>query len=271
MKPVIYVSTDLNKAYYDDSFLGRIKDRFRIRLKGESFIKELDLTVAHVKLPPNFNNKAYLGNMEKAKSFIRKQSVELAPKTARNLDFNILNEFQRKLFAYGVVNSVKILLRISQKSIKTSCIVIYDAADKELYNIVCELAKECKYFILVSKDIKRTRTLSDYIIANYGISPVVTADYNYAVREADFIISSMEIEAKIPVWYINNLFIPDNTSTVINDVSFAVPWDINNLEFGCEVLGAILNQMQERDVEKALRYNGIYLDKVKFNEKVIEM
>ncbi|ERI92484.1 hypothetical protein HMPREF1982_02466 [Clostridiales bacterium oral taxon 876 str. F0540] len=271
MKPVIYVSTDLNKAYYDDSFLGKVKDRLRIRLKGESFIKELGLTVAHVKLPPNFNNKAYLINMEKTKKFMRRQNAQLAPKTARNLDFNILNEFQRQLFAYGVTNSIKLLLRISQKSIKNSCITVYDAADKQLYDIVCELAKECKYLILVSNDIKRISILSDYVLASYGISPIVTADYNYALSRADFIVSSKEIETIVPVWYINNLFIPNNTSTAINDISFAVPWKVNNLEFSCEVLGAILSQMQERDVSKALRYNGIYLDKVKFNENIIEI
>ena len=36
-----------------------------------------------------------------------------------------------------------------------------------------------------------------------------------------------------------------------------------------ELIGAILCQMQEADIEKALKYNGIYLKEIKFNNNVI--
>jgi hypothetical protein len=63
---------------------------------------------------------------------------------------------------------------------------------------------------------------------------------------------------------------PQSTlALAVNDISFAVPWKTDGLEFSFELLGAVLSQMQERDVEKALKYNGIYLDKIKFNQLII--
>lgn len=269
MNPIVYVSTDIKKAYEDDSFIGKLKDRLKISLEGESFIKELDLSIAHIKLPPNFNQKAYAGNIAVTQRIMKKRSAVIAPKTFRFLDFKLLSDFQKKLFAYGLINSIKLLLRVSNKSIKNSCIVIYDAADSINHNVVYELAKECKYCMLVSKDLRASGKLSDYVVANYGISPIVTQDMNYALSKADFIVTSRELETSKPVWYINNFYEPNSSSLVVNDMSFAVPWDAQDMEFSYELLGAILGQMQEKDVEKALKYNGIYLDKIKFNQLTI--
>jgi hypothetical protein len=270
MNPIVYVSTDLKKAYEDDSFLGKVRDRLRINVEGESFIEELNLKIARIKLPPNFNQKAYEKNMAVTQRFMKKKNAVIAPKTFRYLDYNLLNEFQKRLFAYGIVNSIKLLLRIGQKSIKSSCIVIFDAADDVNHNAICELAKECKYCILLSNNLKKVSNLSDYIIANYGVSPIVTSDYDYAISKADFIISSKDIDLNKPVWYINNSYLPENPlGLAVNDISFAVPWKAYGLEFSFELLGAVLCQMQERDIEKALKYNGIYLDKIKFNQSII--
>jgi hypothetical protein len=270
MNPVVYVSTDIKKAYEDDSFLGKIRDRLRINVEGESFIEELKLKVARIKLPPNFNQRAYMNNIAVTQRFVRKKSGVIAPKTFRYLDYNLLNEFQKRLFAYGVVNSIKLLLRVAQKSIRSSCIVIFDAADDINYNSICELAKECKYFILLSDNLKKAGNLSDYIIANYGVSPIVTSDYDYAMSKADFVISSRDLEIDKPTWYINNFYLPQSSKAIaVNDISFAVPWKVDDIEFSFELLGAILGQMQEKDVEAALRYNGIYLDKIKFNQLII--
>jgi hypothetical protein len=137
MNPIVYVSTDLKKAYEDDSFLGKVRDRLRINVEGESFIEELNLKIARIKLPPNFNQKAYEKNMAVTQRFMKKKNAVIAPKTFRYLDYNLLNEFQKRLFAYGIVNSIKLLLRIGQKSIKSSCIVIFDAADDVNHNAIC--------------------------------------------------------------------------------------------------------------------------------------
>lgn len=267
MNPVIYVSTDIKKAYQDYSFLGKIKDRVRINVEGESFIEELKLKVARIKLPPNFNEKAYERNISVTQKYFRKKSSVIAPKTFRYLDYNLLNDFQKRLFAYGIINSIKLILRTSQKSIKSSCIVIFDAEDDINHSIICELAKECGYFILLSGNLSKTSNLSDYIMANFGVSPIVTSDYNYAMSKADFVISSRNIDVIKPIWYINNFYLPNTSDAiVVNDISFAVPWKTDGLEFSFELLGAVLSQMEEKDIEKALKYNGVYLDRIKFNE-----
>lgn len=269
MNPIVYVNTDIKKAYYDESFLGKIKDRLRISFEGESFIEELDLKIACVKLPPNFNPKAYKTNMETTKKYMKKRKTLLAPKTSRYLDFELLNDFQKKLFAYGIVNSIKLILRIKNKSIKSSCIAVYDAAEDINRHIIYELSKECKYCILLSNNISATSRLRDYVTANYGISPIITTDEAYALSKADFVISSKNLEVNNLVWYIDNLFSPEESrSLAVNDISFAVPWKKDNLNFSFELLGAILSQMQEKDIEASLKYNGIYLDKILFNDEV---
>ncbi|MCM8709536.1 hypothetical protein M2651_00680 [Clostridium sp. SYSU_GA19001] len=269
MDPILYVKTDIRKAYNDESFFGKIRDRFKIREIRESVIKDLNLSIAHIKIPPNLNLQAYRNNMETVKRFMKKRNPCLAPKTYRYYDYKLLNDFQKKLFAYGIVESIKLILRIKNKSIKSSCILVYDGADDINREVIFQLSKECKYFILLSHNVSKISELRDYVVANYGISPIVTSDYNYALSKADFIISSRELQAENLVWYIDNSFMPkENSSLAINDISFSVPWDSEELEFGFELLGAILNQMQERDIDTALKYNGIYLDKIKFNDEV---
>lgn len=271
MNPVLYVKSNLKEPYEEDSLLVRIKDRFSISLRGESFVKELGLNIASVKLPPNFNKKSYLQNMEIAKKYLKGKDMSLAPKTFRNFDYELLNSFQKNLFAYGVIQSVQLMLRMRKKSIKNSCIVIYDAAHNINSGIIFELAKRCKYCVLLSRDLKKISEISDYVIANYGISPIVTNDFQYALNKGDFIISSENIENKDKfIWYINNMYIPKNINTAINDVTYSVPWQMEDTEITSELLGAILSQMEEKDVESSLKYNGIYLDKIKFNEDIKE-
>lgn len=269
MNSILYVSADVTKAYEDESFITRIKDRLQIRVEGENFIKELGINIARIKFPPNFNTRAYMNNMEATRKIARKKRVEFAPKTFRCLDLEMLEDFQKRLFAYGVVNSIKLILRIRNKSIKSSCIVVYDAADEINSHIIYELAKHCRYCILLSNNINKVSDISDYVVANYGISPIATGDYSYALGKADFIISSRNIETDKNVWYIDNSFIPqERDNFAVNDITFSVPWQVEGLEFGFEVLGAILNQMEEKDIEASLKYNGIYLDKIKFNNLV---
>lgn len=272
MKPVVYISSDLNKCYEDGSFLGRIKDRVKITLEGESFIEDLNMNISRVKLPPNFNKRAYTKNMEIARKYMKGTEANLAPKTSRIFDYEYLNDFQRRLFAYSVVNSIKLLLRLKKKSIKNSCIVIYDAAENINSNIISELAKESRYCVLLSKNIKKASVLSDYIIANYGVSPIVTNDVKYALESADFIITSesIEVNSKKSIWYINNMFRPSFQDNAVNDVTYSVPWEMNGLEVPAELLGAILSQMDQKDIEASLKYNGVFMDKIKFNNMVKE-
>lgn len=270
MNPIIYFNSDLKNAYDKKGIFSSIKDRFKIKFESESRIKDLDLNISKIKLPPNFNRDSYFRNLKTARNHIKYSKVELAPKTYRYLDYCFFSEFQKKLFAYSVVNSIKLMLRVSNRSIKNSCIVVYDAIDSVNSNIIKELAKECKYFILLSENISKVRALSDSIIANYGISPVITNDNVYAINKSDFIITSRNIEvpSNKNVWYLNNMYVPEvKNSIMVNDVTYCVPWEIDE-EMTLELLGAILNQMGEKDIEASLKYNGIFLDKIKFKEDV---
>lgn len=274
MKPIVYVNADISNSYESNSIIARIRDRLKIRYLGESFIKELNLKVVNVKLPSNFHEKAYYGNLEIAKKVIRSKESSLASKAYRRLDYQLFNNFQKDLMAYGIVRSSKLILRVTNKSIRDSCIVIYDAADDMNFHVICNMAKEARYIVLLSENIGKINTIGEYIIANYGIAPIITSDKEYAFKSADFIISSkgIDVDSKVAIWHLNNIYIPQKSNQVIvNDVTYNVPWRIRELDMSPELLGSILCQMEEKDVEKSLQYNGIFLDKVKFNEDILEL
>ena len=98
------------------------------------------------------------------------------------------------------------MLRMRNKSLKNCCIVVYDAVEMINYNIIVELAKQSKYIVFLSWDLVKARKLADYIIANFGVSPIVTNDELYAIKIADFIISSKDYEFSYGklVWLLDN-------------------------------------------------------------------
>lgn len=274
MRPVVYINADVTKHYEDNSFLGRIRDRLKIHYLGRSFIKELNLSIVNISLPPNFNKKAYYNNLSIAKKTFKKRDVQLALKTYRKLDYNLYNKFQKELMAYGIVRSIKLILRIKHKTIRDSCIVIYDAADDMNFDVICSLAKEAKYLILLSKNIRKINIIGEYVVANYGITPIITSDIEYSFNNADFIINSedMELNTETAVWYINNKVIPVKKGEIIvNDVTYSVPWQLEKTSVSTELLGSILCQMEEKDIEKSLQYNGVFLNEIKFNEDTWKM
>jgi hypothetical protein len=274
MYPVIYLSCDLKNRYNKFNLFSRIKDSLNTKLLGESFIKELGVEIAQVRLPPNFNRRAYIKNVENSKKLVSSHYPVLSPKTLRIYDYRFLNPFQKKLIAYSIVKSIQLILRVKNKSIKNSCILICDALNDMGFDVLQELAKHARYIVLLSNSLDRLSSKSDFIVANYGVVPVITNDLKYAAEAADFVISNMEIDIskETPIWYMDNSYIPSQQNKfIVNDVSFKVPWDTKHSEMPSELLGGILGQMGERDVEKSLKYNGIYLDKIKFNEKILEL
>lgn len=272
MKPIVYVNADIKNSYEDNTLIGRIKDRFRISFLGESFIEELSLSIRKMKFPANFDKNAYYANIEIARKKVKNKDIGLALKTYRQLDYNFFNDFQRELMAFGVTRSSKLILRTRHKSIRDSCIVIYDAADDINLHIICYMAKEAKYIVLLSKNITKTNSISEYIIANYGVTPISTSDIEYALKSADFIVTSrgIDLNSRAAMWYLNNRYIPiENDNTIINDVTYNVPWVLEGIDMSPELLGSILCQMEEMDVEKSLKYNGIFLDEIKFNDNTL--
>jgi hypothetical protein len=271
MKPILCVTSNTYNSYNEFGFISKILDKRKVKLISTQHIKELDIKVTNVRLPPNFNRKAYLGNITYAKRLCKCKEIQLSPKTLRPLDYNYFNSFQKRLLAFSVVKSIKLLLRLRNKSLKNSCIVVYDAVEMINYNIIVELAKQSKYIVFLSWDLTRARRFADYIIANFGVSPIVTDDEVYAIKIADFIISSKAREfsdGKL-VWFLDNSMIAESNILAVNDVCYNVPWNVSKLDFSIELLGAILSQMQESDIEKALKYNGIYIKQIKYNNNVI--
>ena len=271
MKPILCVTSNIDNSYNEFGFLSKIKDKLKIKLISSEYIKELDVKVTNVRMPPNFNKKAYAHNLTYAKRTHKCKEVQLSLKTLRLLDYDYFNGFQKRLLAFSVIRSIQLMLRMRNKSLKNCCIVVYDAADMINYNIIMELSKQSKYIVLLSSDLVKARRLGEYIIANFGVSPIVTNDETYALKIADFVISSREYEANCGklVWLLDNSKSISSDVIAVNDISYSVPWNTFNTDFSIELLGAVLCQMQESDIEKGLKYNGVYLKDIKFNNNVI--
>jgi len=271
MKQILCVTSNIENSYDEFGFLSKFRDKRKIKLINSEYIKELDMKVTSVRLPPNFNNSAYLENITYAEKICKCSGAQLSLKTLRPVDYNYFNLFQKQFLAFSVIKSIQLLLRMRNKSLKNSCIVVYDAVKMINYNIIIELAKQSKYIIFLSWDLAKARKLSDYIISNFGVSPIVTNDESYAIKIADFIISSEENDfssGKL-VWLLDNSVKESKTNIFLNDVTYNVPWNTFQVSFTMELIGAILCQMQEKDIEKALKYNGIYIKEIKFNNNVI--
>jgi hypothetical protein len=275
MYPVAHITCDITRSYDSNHWLTKIKERFSTGLVGESYIKDLNLKVSKVSLPANYNHKSYINNMHWAAKKVSKSNVYVAPETWRLYDYNIYNSFQKKIFAHSVITSAKLLLRVSNKSIKSSCIAIYDACDEVNKAIIEEAAKNCRYIILISRSVDKLNKLCNYIIGEYGISPVITNDIDYAFQAANFIITSRNVILKRDVftWYVDNSFQVDTSENkALNNVTYSVPWQGDYSEMSPQLLGAILCQMDNRgNIEDMFKQNDIYLDNILYNEKVINL
>ncbi len=274
MKPVIDINiVDHKKNYNKFNAFSKVTDRLKTKFKGESDIKDLGIKVYHVRIPNNRNRYAYIGNILKTRKLVKEPEAILSPKAIRIFDYSLFNDCQKKLFAYSVVKSTQLILRNSNSSIKDSCILIDDAAEEIVYEIIKEISKYSRHIILLSKRPKICYKIRDFVIANYGISPEVTFDEVYAINEADFIIStkSYSYEHK-NTWYIDNLYRPEKSfDMAVNDVLFKVPWITQIPKMSPELLGGILGQMKEKDIGKVLKYYGIFIEEIRFNERVIEL
>lgn len=271
MKSILCLTSNVLTLYNQFGFLSKIKDKRKIKLISREYIKEIDINVTEASLPPNFNTEAYLYNLSYAKKICKCSGNQLSLKTLRTVDYIYFNGFQKRLLAYSVIKSIQLLLRIRNKSLRNCCIVIDDATKIINNEIIIELAKYSKCMVFLSSDLRKARRLADYVVANFGVSPIVTNDEVYSFKIADVIISSNDYEfsSEKLVWILDNSKRPSGSSISVNDVSYDVPWNSFKEDFSMELVGSILSQMQEKDIEKALKYNGIYIKEIKFNNNVI--
>ncbi|MBU5486256.1 hypothetical protein KQI86_18230 [Clostridium sp. MSJ-11] len=272
MKSVLLIEQPKKyKIYERQDIISRIRDRFNIKLIEDNYLKDLNLSIKKISFPMNLNVDAYMRNMETAKGYLNKEHGIVAPKVWRKMDYNIYNKFQKELLAYSIVSSMQLILRLKNKSIRNSCIVIYDPTDYHIYEGVLCLSKFAKYIVFLTDNIDKAKILADYVIANYGISPIITRDKNHALKNADFILTSRDWDLIIdkPIWTLDNLFSTFNSgSQYINDVTYRTPW-FGKDDISIELLGAILCQMEEKDIERSLKYNGAFLNNIMFNEEVL--
>lgn len=264
---IVYATCPFKRIYNNNSLWGRIKDKLYTKYEGEIFIKELGISISNITLPPNFNDKAFKKNVYNINKKFCRGTSSLALKSFRKLDYYFYDEFQKKLFAYSVVKSIQLLLMMRNKSIKSNCILIFDAADYINEYIIYNLAQKAKYIILLSKDLRKIEMLQEDIICNYGVSPIVTSDFDLAIKYADFIVMSrkLDLDAKCPIWYVDNMYLPKRyNGIIVNDVTYESPWENKNFKLTSELLGAILNIMQIKDIEKFLQDNKIFIKDIEF-------
>lgn len=272
MKPILLIEQPKNyKIYERYDMVSKLKDRFITKLTDEYYVKDLNLNIKKVKFPMNLNPNAYIKNIENVKRYLKKESGYMAPRVWRMMDYNFYSKFQKDLLAHSIALTIQTIFRLNNKSIRSGCVVIYDPIDPAVYESVITISKFAKYVVFLTENISRAMKLSDYVMANYGISPIVTKDKEYALKLGDFIVTSKRENFKTekPIWLLDNLYDGENNNLqYINDVTYFTPW-FEQSGISLELLGAILCQMEERDVEKSLRYNGVYLNHILFNNKVL--
>ena len=93
MRPILCVTSNIDKSYNEFGFLSKIMDKRKIKLISREYIKELDVKVTSVRVPPNFNGKAYSNNLTYAKKICKCKEAQLSLKTLRPLDYNYFNSF----------------------------------------------------------------------------------------------------------------------------------------------------------------------------------
>ncbi|GAA0181552.1 hypothetical protein SH2C18_40720 [Clostridium sediminicola] len=272
MKKIIKYSSDLKNIYYNKSFWARVKDAFYLRHDGDIYIKSLDVIVKNYRFPSNFDDEAYVRNVNKILK--KNKGSLLCPQSHRLYDYKYSTDFQKKALSYSIVESVRSILRLQKKSLFNACIVINNAEYDINRNIIYEISKWCKYIVLVSEwDNQKNRKIFDYLVSNFGVSPIITDDIIPFINKADFIITATPIYIKVlcPIWLLDNSLRPSSFDNIhINNVSYKTEWADEDIVTP-ELLGAFFEVAKEKSIEKAFENNKVYLDKIKFDNKIIEL
>lgn len=273
MKNIIYINGyNQNKIYNKNNSITNIIDKIKIKFSKGIIIEDLGIEIVNAKIPYNINSIAYNRNFQRAINKKKYKNYSIAPKVWRKHDLKYFNKCQKDLFSYSISKSIQLILRLNNKSMKNSTILIYDPLDKGMYEIIKFICIMSKSLIFLTEDINRVIKTSEYISANYGVCPIITRDKEYALKDSDFIVTSRNIDIyDKPIWYIDNLYLTDcKNIKAVNDVYYNVPWNIFNKDnISIELLGAILNEMGENDIESALKCNGIKVNNIKFNDRNI--
>lgn len=275
MKSLLSIRLKGNDTYCKFSRLGRIIDGFKTKCTSQELIKEVGAKIKYIDIPTNVNYKAYKYNIiRSSKRYSLKNRYEeensiLCPCGVRLYDYQFLSDFQKRMMAFSIIDSIRIVLLKSEKSLKKANILVDDGGKDENKFIIEELAKEARNIVVLTNDIKKTQKLRESIIYNYGATLEIL-NREEDVGELDFIISSEEkLYNCRRVWYLNNLYSPNKEGVFINKVAFKTPWESKIKLFPPELLGGILREEKKIDIKDLIRKNDIILEEISFNSKDI--
>lgn len=269
MKSVVHLSIKNEIPYYKNGRVSNVVDRFKTKLIAEEIITDLNTKVRFVDIPANFNDKSYNYNIRRGYEKYSEGKDNFSSNGIRKLDFPMLSSFQKKVVAYSITESIKVVLLKVKKSIKNANILIDDGASKYNKEIIEELAKEARSIILVTKNYKKVDNIREKILCNYGTT-IEVIDKIEELSSIDFIISTENKEYKNSrVWYIDNLYEPSEKGVYINKVEYKVPWESSFESFSPELIGGILKEERNKDIKELLIKNGIILERISFNSKEI--
>ncbi|PRR80047.1 hypothetical protein [Clostridium vincentii] len=269
MRNLISIRLKGKDTYCKFSRVGRIIDGFKTKCTSQELIKEVGAQIKYIDIPANINDEAYKYNIIRAsKRYSTKNSI-LCPCGIRIYDYQFLSDFQKRMFAFSVVESMRIVLLKSGKSLKKAEILVDDGCKNENKFIIEELAKEARNIVILTKDITKSEKLREFIIYNYG----ATLEILYReddIGEVDFIISSEQKEYNCQrVWYLNNLYSPNKQGLFINETAFKIPWDSKIKLISPELLGGIIKDVKKIEIKDLIRKNNIILEEISFNSKDI--
>lgn len=270
MNKIINYSFDIKKIYFNNSLWSKIKDGLYLKHNGNIYIKNLDTMIKNYRFPPNFDRNAYHRNLDSIKR--KNKECFFSPQGYRIYDYNYYTTMQKKVLAYSIVESIRSILRLQQKSLFDASVLINNADYPINKYIIYGIAEWCKYITLVYNDnLRKKNKIVDYVVTNFGVSPIITNNINYAIKKADFIVTATPIIEKVncPIWYLDNSLKPNSFDNIhINNVCYKTEWTHEDI-VSPEMLGAFLGILKERSLEKGLENNKIYLDKIKFNNNII--
>lgn len=265
MKSAIYVKLMEEEPYDKNSKFTKIRDSLKTNLVLLEDIMELKARVKHVVIPANLNKDAYKFNMYRSLRKYKDDNAILCPEGMRSLDFEIINENQKKFLAYAIVESLKVILFKSGKSIRTAKILVDDVCSKEGRFVIEELSKEARNIIVLTEKMNRFERLREYILYNYGVA-LEYIDREKEIKDIDFIISLSRKDYELnKVWYYDNTFSPVNSGVYVNKVGFKVPWKSMIQYYSPELLGGIVEIKKNESIKDVLLKNDIVLEKISFN------
>lgn len=267
MKTILHISTIREDSYEKYTYKSKLIDRFKIKKYSDISVSEMNTDIKMVSIPANFNKEAYKLNLNRV---INKKSNKydyLSVNGNRMYDLYLMNKFQLSIFSYSIVESLRIILMKSNKSIKVSNILVDIDERPLLLSVLNELAKESKNIIILANNLKKSEKIREIIMSNYGVAIEIV--YNYTdVEIIDFVISSKNKEYKCTnVWYINNLFKPKGNGIYISDVLYRIPWDIELKDMPPQLIGLIINSKRCENIFELLQSNDIRIQSILYDGK----